>query len=32
MFLMDWGSLLMNDMSAITSHFFKKGPDDFVLE
>lgn len=32
MFLMDWGSYSMNDMSAITSHFFKKGPDDFALD
>lgn len=32
MFLMDWGSYSMNDMSAITSHFFKKGPDDFAMD
>ena len=32
MFLMDWGSYSMNDMSAITSHFFKKGADDFALD
>jgi peptide/nickel transport system substrate-binding protein len=32
MFLMDWGSYSMNDMSAITSHFFKKGPDDFARD
>jgi peptide/nickel transport system substrate-binding protein len=32
MFLMDWGSYSMNDMSAITSHFFKMGPDDFARD
>lgn len=32
MYLMDWGSYSMNDMSAITSHFFKKGPDDFARD
>lgn len=32
MFLMDWGSYSMNDVSAITSHFFKKGPDDFAMD
>ncbi|MGI9333974.1 MAG: ABC transporter substrate-binding protein, partial [Gammaproteobacteria bacterium] len=32
MFLMDWGSYSMNDMSAITSHFFKKGKDDFAMD
>ena len=32
MFFMDWGSYSVNDMSAITSHFFKKGPDDFALD
>jgi peptide/nickel transport system substrate-binding protein len=32
MFLMDWGSYSMNDMSAITSHFFKKGRDDFAMD
>jgi len=32
MFLMDWGSYSMNDMSAITSHFFKLGPDDFAMD
>ena len=32
MYLMDWGSYSMNDMSAITSHFFKKGRDDFAMD
>ena len=32
MFLMDWGSYSINDMSAITSHFFKKGKDDFAMD
>ncbi|MCP5152953.1 MAG: ABC transporter substrate-binding protein [Ectothiorhodospiraceae bacterium] len=32
MFLMDWGSFSMNDASAITSHFFKKGADDFAMD
>ena len=32
MFLMDWGSYSMNDTSAITSHFFKKGPDDMAMD
>lgn len=32
MYLMDWGSYSMNDMSAITSHFFKKGKDDFAMD
>ena len=32
MFLMDWGSYSMNDMSAITSHFFKEGRDDFAMD
>ena len=32
MYLMDWGSYSMNDMSAITSHFFKMGPDDMAMD
>ena len=32
MYFMDWGSYSMNDMSAITSHFFKHGPDDYALD
>jgi peptide/nickel transport system substrate-binding protein len=32
LFLMDWGSLSINDMSAITSKFFTHGPDDFAKD
>lgn len=32
MYLMDWGSFSINDMSAITSTFFKKSSDDFARD
>lgn len=32
LFLMDWGSYSVNDASAITSHFFKLGNDDFAMD
>lgn len=32
MFLMDWGSYSVNDASAITSHFFKLGRDDYAMD
>ena len=32
LYLMDWGSLSINDMSAITSRFFNLGPDDFARD
>lgn len=30
--MMTWGSYSMNDVSAITSHFFKHGKDDYCLD
>lgn len=32
LYLMDWGSFSINDMSAITSRFFTMGPDDFARD
>lgn len=32
LYLMDWGSFSINDMSAITSRFFTLGPDDFARD
>ena len=32
MYLMDWGSYSINDASAIISHFFTEGPDDFAMD
>lgn len=32
LYLMDWGSFSINDMSAITSRFFNLGPDDFARD
>ena len=32
LYLMDWGSFSINDMSAITSRFFTLGPDDFAMD
>ncbi len=32
LYLMDWGSFSINDMSAITSRFFTLGPDDFAQD
>jgi len=32
LYLMDWGSYSINDMSAITSRFFTQGPDDFAMD